>query len=246
MLPLCLCALLAATPAPPLTLRAGGAEPGATVTLEVSGLVAPSRAEAGLYLLGRLATPASSLRALLLRSTDGGAHWTEVLPEEAHSEVLFVEFAGCEGRALVGWSTEGPGALTLYASADCGATWKRRSTLPKAVWSEWPVHMAWTGGRQGTVWLRDVNAEEAPPRALTTVDGGRTWSAAKQQPTRQPPAQPPPSRLEARSPSGGRWVVTSSEQVTRVERHEQGAPVQLRALLPRNWRREKTRLVPAR
>jgi hypothetical protein len=246
MLPLCLCVLLAATAEPPLELRAGAAGPEDPVTLDVAGVVAPARAEAGLYLFGRLGTPAFSLRALLLRSTDGGAHWREVLPEEEHSEVLFVEFSGCEGRALVGWSTEGPGALTLYASPDCGATWKRRSSLPKAVWSEWPVRMAWKSGREGSVWLLDMNAERPLARMLTTGDGGRTWSAVKQ-PRSEPPSSPPAqSRMEARSPSGGRWVVTAEEEGTRVERHEQGVPVQLRAVLPKEWRREGTRLVPAR
>jgi hypothetical protein len=246
MLPLCLCALLAAAPVSPVELRAGPTEPEDEVALEVTGLVAPARAEAGLYLFGRLATPAYSLRALLLRSTDGGAHWTEALPEVEHSEVLFVAFAGCEGRALVGWSTEGPGELTLYASPDCGATWKRRSTLPKTVWSEWPVHMAWKSGRQGTVWLRDMNEESSPLRVLTTRDGGRTWRAVKKPPQARPPAQSPESQLEARGPTGVRWEVTSDEQVTRVERQEQGAPARICALLPRYWRREGNMLVPAR
>jgi hypothetical protein len=141
MLPLCLCALLAAAPTPPLELRAGRVEPEDTAGLDVAGLVVPERAGAGLYLFGRLSTAAYSLRALLLRSTGGGVRWTEVLPEKEHSEVLFLEFESCEGRALVGWSTEGPGELTLYASSDCGAVWKPQSTLPKAVWSEWPVAM---------------------------------------------------------------------------------------------------------
>ena len=187
MLPLCLCALLATAP---VELRAGPTEPEDIVTLDVSGFVTPKRKEAGVYLFGRLGTPAHSLRALLLRSTNGGAHWTEVLPEVEHSEVLFVDFIGCEGRALVGWTTEGPGEVSLYASPDCGVTWKRRSTLPKSVWSEWPEHMAWQSGRRGTVWLRDVNEEGALPRVLTTRDGGRTWRALKKPPQDKPPVPP--------------------------------------------------------
>lgn len=34
-----------------------------------------------------------------------------------HSEVLFVEFAGCQGRVLVDWATEGPGELTWRPGA---------------------------------------------------------------------------------------------------------------------------------
>ena len=245
MLPLYLCALLATTPALPLELRAGPVEPEDTAGLDIAGLVAPERAEAGLYLFGRLSTAAYSLRALLLRSTDGGVRWTEVLPEKEHSEVLFLEFESCEGRALVGWSTEGPGEVTLYASSDCGATWKLQSTLPKAVWSEWPVAMSWKNGRQGMVWLEDMNGEKPRARVLTTRDGGRTWSVAKN-PPRQPPTQPTESRLEAQDASGIRWKVTVDDQVTRVERHEQGAPTQTRSVLPRYWRREGNKLVPTR
>jgi hypothetical protein len=245
MLPLCLCALLAATPGQPVQLRAGPVEPEDTVELDIAGLVAPARPEAGLYLHGRLSTPAYSLRALLLRSTDAGAHWTEVLPEVEHSEVLFLEFAGCEGRALVGWSTEGPGELALYSSQDCGATWKRRSTLPKAVWSEWPVSMRWKSAQKGTVWLVDVNEESPLARVLTTRDGGRTWSAGTKPLQEQPPAPPAASRLKARSASGVRWELIAEEQVLRLERHEQDAPAQTRVLLPRFWRREKNRLRPA-
>lgn len=242
MLPLCLCALLAALPPPTVGLRAGAAEPGDEVTLHITGLAAPARAEAGLYLFGKLSVPAHPLRALLLRSTDGGAHWAEVLPEVEHSEVLFVEFEGCQGRVLVGWSTEGPGELTLFTSSDCGATWKRLGKLPKAVWSEWPERMEWTDGQRGTVWLVDVNEENAPLRAITTRDGGRTWSIPKQ-PPRQPPSEP---ESEARGPAGGRWKVSSDDQVTRVERREPGGATQVRALLPLIWRREGDRLVPAR
>ncbi|HEX5750316.1 MAG TPA: sialidase family protein [Archangium sp.] len=241
MILLCLCALLAAPPPPPVTLRAGAAESGDEVTMTLTGLTAPARAEAGLYLSGKLSVPSHPLRALLLRSTDGGAHWTEVLPAVEHSEVLFVEFEGCQGRVLVGWTTEGPGELTLFASSDCGATWKRRSRLPKAVWSEWPEQMEWTDGQRGTVWLSDANEENAPVRAITTRDGGRTWSTPKE-PPRMPSAQP---ESEARGPSGETWKLSLDDQAVRVERQEPGGTPQVRARLPLSWRREGNKLVPA-
>ncbi|WPB81559.1 sialidase family protein [Archangium violaceum] len=242
MILLCLCALLAASPSPPVTLRAGAAESGDEVTMTITGLTAPSRTEAGLFLSGKLSVPSHPLRALLLRSTDGGAHWTEVLPAVEHSEVLFVEFEGCQGRVLVGWTTEGPGELLLFASSDCGATWKRRSTLPKTVWSEWPEQMAWTDGQRGTVWLSDANEENAPVRAITTRDGGKTWSTPKE----PPPLPPLRQESETRGPSGVTWKLSSDDQVMRVERQEPGGTSQVRARLPLSWRREGNKLVPAR
>ncbi|HEX8440766.1 sialidase family protein [Archangium sp.] len=246
MLSLCLCALLATTPELPVKLRAGDAEPEDIVTPRVSGLSVPTRTEAGIYLYGALSTSARPLRALLLRSTDGGAHWTEVLPPVSDSEVLFLDFVGCEGRALVGWSTEGPGDIWLYASPDCGATWKRRSKLPKAVWSEWPEHIAWKDGQNGTVWLVDTNEEASRPRALLTRNGGRTWTSPKQAPQEGPPEQSTENPLEVRDPTGTRWAVIPEDEVLRVERQEQGAPAQVRSTLPMHLRRKGKELVPSR
>jgi hypothetical protein len=246
MLPLFLCALLASSPELPVKLRAGDVEPDDLVTPRISGLSVPTRSEAGIYLYGALSTSARPVRALLLRSTDGGARWTEVLPPVSDSEVLFLDFMGCEGRALVGWSTEGPGEVSLYASRDCGATWKRRSTLPKAVWSEWPEHISWKDAQHGTVWLVDVNGESALPRALLTRNGGRTWTTPKEAPQERPPQQPTENPLEARDSTGTRWAVILGDEVIRVERQEQGAPAQLRSTLPMTLRREGKELVPYR
>jgi hypothetical protein len=244
MLSLCLSVLLAATPGMPVDLRAGDAEPEDLVTPRISGLAVPAHAKAGIYLYGALSTSARPLRALLLRSTDGGAHWAEVLPPVSDSEVLYLDFFGCEGRALVGWSTEGPGELQLYASTNCGATWKRRSKLPKAVWSQWPQHSAWKDAQHGTVWLEDVNGE-APPHVLTTSNGGRTWSTPTQPPQDPPPAQPAESSLEARDSTGAHWAVRHEETSIRVERQEPGAPLEVRATFPTLLRREGKKLVPS-
>jgi hypothetical protein len=244
MLSLCLCALLAATPGMPVELRAGEVEPEELVTPRVSGLAVPAQARAGIYLYGALSTSARPVRALLLRSTDGGIRWTEVLPPVSDSEVLFLDFIGCEGRALVGWSTEGPGELRLYASADCGATWKRRGKLPKAVWSEWPEHIAWKDAQHGTVWLEDVNGE-APRHVLTTSNGGRTWSTPEQPPEARPPESPPES-LEARDATGARWAVRHEDEALRVEYQPPGAAPEVRSTLPMLLERKGNRLVPSR
>jgi len=239
---LSLCVLLTAAPASsaPVTLKAGLAPPGDEVSLVLTGIAVPSRSEAGLYLFGRLSAASASLRALLLRSTDGGAHWREVLPEVEHSEVLSVHFMGCQGRALVGWITEGPGELSLFASTDCGATWKRRSTLPKAVWSEWWEQVAWSDARRGTVWLSDTAEENTPPRALATQDGGRTWRPLPEPP---PPPAPEPA-LVAQGPSGVRWTLVQDARTSRLERRE-GEAVEVRASIPTSWRRRGNALVPS-
>lgn len=240
MLALCLQVLLAAAPLPPVTLKAGAAEPGEPVDMIISGLAVPEQRKAGLYLFGKLSVPSQPLRALLLRSSDGGAHWTEVLPTMEHNEVLFVEFEGCQGRALTGWSMEGPGELTLFASSDCGATWKRRSTLPKSVWSDWAEQMDWKDEQQGTVWLVDTAQENPQPHALFTRDGGRTWTPEKQ-PVPMPSAKP---ELEAREPSGTQWKVTPEETSVRVEKQEPGGTARVISTLPTRFQRQGAQLVP--
>ncbi len=242
MLSFALCALLATAPPapPPVTLRAGTAETDAEVYLNLAGIAAPARPRAGLFLYGNLSVSSHSLRALLLRSTDGGQRWTEVLPEVEHSAVLLLHFIDCQGRALVGWTTEGPGELALFGSSDCGATWKRRATLPKDVWSEWPEAMAWTDAQRGTVWVRDANEENAPARALSTQDGGRTWRTT----TPTPPVPAPTDERSAQTPSGTRWTLSQDERTARVERQDAPTPPELRASLPLSWRRQGRKLVP--
>jgi hypothetical protein len=95
------------------------------------------------------------------------------------------------------------------------------------------------------VWLQDVMSGEGtePFRVLTTRDGGRTWSVAK-----DPPAPPreDPARSEAPCPRDVCWTVSQDEETVRVERRERGAEAQERARLPVRWRREGKRLVPER
>lgn len=227
--------------APVVSLTPGRPVPGEEpVSLEVEGLVVPAPGRRAMFLLGHLGIPSRSLRALLLRSDDGGAHWREVLPLVEDSTVLRVHFVRCEGRAWVGWTTEGPGDLTLYASSDCGATWRRRGHLEKEVHTEWLEEASWESSSRGWVWLRDTADEQAPLRVLGTHDGGRTWSVEPAPPS-LPKHDEPLSERDAR---GVTWELSADEQHFRVNRQAPGAPVEQRSVLPRHWRVRGARLVP--
>jgi len=131
------------------------------------------------FLFGELRTPAASIRSFLLRSGDGGKTWREVMSPVYGSEVIEMFFHDAHvGWALVGWTTEGPGDLTLYGSKDGGKTWRKISDIPKRHFSGWPISMTFSDGRSGMInVLYDGSGD---PRTdglvtLSTKNGGRSW-----------------------------------------------------------------------
>ena len=131
------------------------------------------------FFFGGLRTPAASIRSLLLRSGDGGQTWREAMSPVYGSEVIEVFFHDAHaGWALVGWTTEGPGALTLYGSKDGGKNWRKLSDLPKRYFSGWPVSMTFSDRRDGMIKI--LYDGSGDPRGyglvtLSTKDGGRRW-----------------------------------------------------------------------
>ena len=82
------------------------------------------------------------------------------------------------GWALVGWTTEGPGDLTLYGSKDGGKSWQKVSDIPKRHFSGWPVGMTFSDGRNGTInVLYDGTGDPQTDGLVTlsTKNGGRRW-----------------------------------------------------------------------
>lgn len=68
------------------------------------------------FLLGNLRVPAGASRSTLLRSKDGGQSWVEVMEPVSGSSVIEIEMTteGI-GWALVMWTVEGPGSITLIS-----------------------------------------------------------------------------------------------------------------------------------
>ena len=131
------------------------------------------------FLFGELRTPAASIRSFLLRSGDGGKTWREVMSPVYGSEVIEMFFHDAHvGWALVGWTTEGPGDLTLYGSKDGGKTWRKISDIPKRHFSGWPISMTFSDGRNGMI--KVLYDGSGDPRTdglvtLSTKNGGRSW-----------------------------------------------------------------------
>lgn len=131
------------------------------------------------FFFGEFRTSAASIRSFLLRSGDGGKIWREVMLPVYGSEVIEMFFYDAHvGWALVGWTTEGPGDLTLYGSTDGGKNWRKLSNIPKLHFSGWPISMTFSDRRNGVIKI--LFDESGDPRTdglltLSTKDGGRRW-----------------------------------------------------------------------
>lgn len=131
------------------------------------------------FFFGEFRTQAASIRSFLLRSGDGGKTWREVMSPVYGSEVIEMFFHDAHvGWALVGWTTEGPGDLTLYGSKDGGKSWRKLSDIPKRHFSGWPISMTFSDGRNGMIKiLYDGSGDHRTDGLVTlsTKDSGRRW-----------------------------------------------------------------------
>jgi hypothetical protein len=132
------------------------------------------------FLFGELRTPAASIRSFILRTGDAGKTWREVMSPVYGSEVIEMYFLDAHvGWALVAWTTEGPGDLTLYASKDGRKSWRKISDITKRHFSGWPVSMTFSDQRNGVIKI--LYEGSVDPRTdglvtLTTKNAGRSWT----------------------------------------------------------------------
>lgn len=111
----------------------------------------------------------------LLRTTDGGAHWTDVSPPgTVQSGRLTVASAGASNAWVVPEPPSGGAALDVFHTADGGRTWTRARAAAQTV-----GQLTFIDARRGwmTVDLDNAAGSEAL-RVLRTTDGGRSWTEA--------------------------------------------------------------------
>jgi hypothetical protein len=125
------------------------------------------------FFFGELRTPAVAIRSFLLRSSDGGKTWRDVMSPVYGSEVSDVFFLDRRsGWALTLWTTEGPGDVNLFGSKDGGMTWRKISDVPKRDHTGQPVAMKFADVKNGEIEMLYENEIAV----LRTKDGGRTWA----------------------------------------------------------------------
>ena len=184
----------------------GAAEDPCPLRLEASGIHAFDDREVLLY--GHLDTAPGAYRSFLLRSADGGASWSEVMPPLPGSSVLDVSFTSpARGRALVGWVVEGPGQLWVYGTENGGRSWTRLAEVAKPHNLDLPMSLTCLDAQRCRLTLECVNAPEGYGHVLESGDGGRRWRVRKQAASFLRP-EPEPDMV---TPDGTPWRIASSE-----------------------------------
>lgn len=145
-----------------------------TVSLYVD-ILGRSHLEAFLY--GVWGLGPGPLRSVLLRTKDGGKTWREVMTPVGSSQVWEMHFLNAKtGFALVLFTMEGPGEVQLFRTLDGGATWTRRTAIPKSDHSDVPVRMYFTSAQKGEVYLTcNPGADAEHLMRQSTTNGGKTW-----------------------------------------------------------------------
>lgn len=117
------------------------------------------------------------LRSVMLRTTNGGKNWREVMQPVGSSEVWEIQFLNAKmGFALVLFTMEGPGPVSLFRTLDGGATWAEQGEVPKSNHSDVPVRMNFSSKQKGELYLTcNAGADEEYLMRQTTTNGGKTW-----------------------------------------------------------------------
>lgn len=129
------------------------------------------------FLFGVFNLGSGPFRSVLLRTTNGGQSWGEVMKPVGFSEVSEIQFVSVKrGFALVYYTMEGPGPVEIFYTSDGGATWKSRGEVPKSEHSDMPTQMHFSSSQKGEVYMIcNVSAKDRHMMRFTTTNGGKTW-----------------------------------------------------------------------
>jgi hypothetical protein len=118
----------------------------------------------------------SSAQSMLLKSSDGGKYWVEVMQPVKGSDVIdFQMLESGEGWALILWTVEGPGTALLFQTTNFGQTWVQIAEIPKPKWYAFPAKMGFIDRKHGQINVCLIGGLDDQVDFFTTSDGGVTW-----------------------------------------------------------------------
>jgi hypothetical protein len=226
------------------------------VDLSVNGLRAIDRDVA--FFFGGVRVPAGTIRSFLLRTSDGGTSWHEVMTPVLGSELMHVAFSDPQhGWALAQWAVEAAGTMVLFGSTDGGKTWRQLAEIPgaqvRAPPDGYPLGMTFTSALMGEIELSyssepaalDDTREEIV--TLATQDGGVTWRMAGRETRKSSAAETPPVH-HGRGFDSTDWTLDPHAAgdpiiVRRYDREQDAWQV---STLPSHFRYERGRVLPDR
>ncbi len=144
-------------------------------------LPTPRAAETARLTTIRMFTPEMGWLATaqqVLRTTDGGAHWSDVTPDEARLASRWsslgagVAFGGTE-RA---WLVEAASAQgsRVFRTSDGGKTWQASAPVPAGLWV---IQLAFIDSQHGWLLVHlDAAMQKELVRLLQSSDGGAHWT----------------------------------------------------------------------
>ena len=157
-------------------------------------------------------------RFMLLRTSDGGAHWNEVaspnIPPALPGDGVFAASGttiAVHGTNNVWFATGGAAKARVYGSTDRGATWKVSDTpILAGLASTGIFSIAFGDARNGIIVGGDYRkVEEAKDNIAVTSDGGRTWTLVP-----DAPLGGFRSCVSYVPGSGGQWLVATGPSGT--------------------------------
>lgn len=141
------------------------------LTFFIRGIYAINKDTA--FIFGGLQVPGGgTIGSLLLRSTDGGVHWKEVLNPITYNDITHVVFIGKgEGWAIATWTLEGDAGIRLWHTTNYGETWQESKGHP-------PTAIGISVFDNKHIQVKYRNWWENPNQymIMDSYDGGINWS----------------------------------------------------------------------
>lgn len=143
-------------------------------------------------------------RSMLLQSSDKGRQWSEVMTPLLGSVVMAMAFADTHyGWALVMYSVESPGKISLFHSQNGGMTWSEQTTFENSMLGV-PFEMNFYDRMNGQIVIE--YALENRYAFIETTDGGFIWRETASLPLDQ--YQLNPAQPFSRGFDNGEWRYT--------------------------------------